>query len=155
MANKNPNIKPNSAEAILLAEKKLEIMRLRLNGYRVRDIAHRMSMPESTVSIYIKQALKASQSELDELGSTFILMESERLDMMLESIEPKLAVGNLMAIDKALRIQERRAKLFGLDKPIKIAPTTPDGENEYDSTDFKAKLAEMLHKKVNDESSGD
>lgn len=34
----------------------------------------------------------------------------------------------LAAIDRLLKIQERRARLLGLDKPTKVAPTTPDGE---------------------------
>ena len=34
----------------------------------------------------------------------------------------------LAAIDRLLKIQERRSKLLGLDKPTKIAPTNPDGD---------------------------
>ena len=33
-----------------------------------------------------------------------------------------------------LAILDKMCKLYGLDKPIKIAPTTPDGENEYTGT---------------------
>lgn len=41
----------------------------------------------------------------------------------IEDDGPKLA-----AIDRLLKIQERRSKLLGLDKPTKIAPTDPDGK---------------------------
>lgn len=34
----------------------------------------------------------------------------------------------LAAIDRLLKIQERRSKLLGLDKPTKVASTTPDGK---------------------------
>ena len=36
----------------------------------------------------------------------------------------------LAAVDRLLKIQERRARLLGLDKPTKVAPTTPDGEKQ-------------------------
>lgn len=36
----------------------------------------------------------------------------------------------LAAVDRLLKIQERRSRLLGLDKPTKVAPTTPDGEKQ-------------------------
>ena len=36
----------------------------------------------------------------------------------------------LAAIDRLLKIQERRSRLLGLDKPTKVASTTPDGEKQ-------------------------
>lgn len=41
----------------------------------------------------------------------------------LEDDGPKLA-----AIDRLLKIQERRSRLLGLDKPTKVAPTNPEGD---------------------------
>lgn len=42
-------------------------------------------------------------------------LEVERLDAMLEAIAEKLEKGDLFAIDRALKIQARRAALQGLD----------------------------------------
>jgi AraC-like DNA-binding protein len=42
----------------------------------------------------------------------------------------------LAAIDRLLRIQERRSRLLGLDKPTKIAATDPDGEKEASIVQF-------------------
>ena len=36
----------------------------------------------------------------------------------------------LAAIDRLLKIQERRARLLGLDKPTKVASTDPDGTKQ-------------------------
>jgi len=60
----------------------------------------------------------------DENGS--VIRDSktgEALTRTLEDKAPKLA-----AINTALRIMERRAKLLGLDKPTKIAATDPFGK---------------------------
>ncbi len=36
------------------------------------------------------------------------------------------------AIERLISIMERRAKLLGLDMPVKIAPTNPEGDKPYD-----------------------
>lgn len=47
----------------------------------------------------------------------------------LPMAEPILDDGPVLAaIDRLIKIQERRAKLFGLDKPTKVASTDPDGK---------------------------
>lgn len=43
----------------------------------------------------------------------------------IEDDGPRLA-----AIDRLLKIQERRARLLGLDKPTKVASTNPDGSKQ-------------------------
>lgn len=58
-------------------------------------------------------------------------LEVARLDAMLLALWPQVKQGNQGAIEKALKVEERRAKLLGLDAPAKIAPTDPTGEDEY------------------------
>lgn len=49
----------------------------------------------------------------------------------LQDQGPKLA-----AIDRAVRIMERRAKLLGIDMPTKVAQTDPTGEKEASYVQF-------------------
>jgi len=58
----------------------------------------------------------------------------ERLDQMLLALGPMLRtnqregrMANLGAIDRALKIMERRAKLLGLDAPVRQEVTGADG----------------------------
>jgi hypothetical protein len=53
-------------------------------------------------------------------------LELARLDAWLWGIEPQIAKGSLKAIDTALMIAARRARLLGLDRPTRRAGTTPD-----------------------------
>lgn len=53
-------------------------------------------------------------------------LEAERLDSMLLSLWPNRASPRVA--DTILRLSERRAKLYGLDAPTKVASTTPDGD---------------------------
>lgn len=66
----------------------------------------------------VKSALHKTLSEpAEELR----LLEAERLDMLLAAVWPSATNGEPKAVENALRIMERRAKLLGLD-----APTTTD-----------------------------
>jgi len=75
-------------------------------GYRGPSGAH------AAVGVALKKTLQEPADELRQL-------EVERLDAMLLSIWPQVKQGNQGAIDRALRIMERRAKLLGLDAPVK------------------------------------
>lgn len=46
---------------------------------------------------------------------------SARLDQMLSSVWAKAVKGDLAAVDRVLKIEERRAKLFGLDSPTRLS----------------------------------
>jgi hypothetical protein len=46
-------------------------------------------------------------------------MEVARLDQMLLGLWPKAIKGDTWAVDRVLKIMERRAALLGLDAPVK------------------------------------
>ena len=90
--------------------------------------------------------MKQRRDELEELVETVRILELDRLDKMLladwaaalgrpadltrglEAVPP-----DLQAQDMVLKLMSRRARyLPGLEGPVKIAPTTPDGEKPYD-----------------------
>jgi hypothetical protein len=62
-------------------------------------------------------------------------LDLKRLDAMTLALWSQARQGNQGAVDRLLRIMERRAKLLGLDAPTKVAPTTPDGTREYQEMD--------------------
>jgi hypothetical protein len=48
---------------------------------------------------------------------------------MLNALWKDATNGKLEAIDRALKISDRRARLLGLDKPIKVAATDTAGDD--------------------------
>jgi len=71
------------------------------------------------------KAVKAGlKKTLQEPAAELRTLELARLDDMLKAIAPHVQAGNLTAIDRALKIQDRRAKLLGLDMPAKVDVTT-------------------------------
>lgn len=61
----------------------------------------------------------------DEFGRAIVDSQGEIVKVPLEDIGPKIQI-----INATIKIQERRAKLHGLDRPIKVAATNPSGTAE-------------------------
>jgi hypothetical protein len=61
---------------------------------------------------------------LDDNGNPILGDDGQPIRQRIKDDMPVLA-----AVDRALKIMARRARLLGLDAPQKIAPTTPDGKS--------------------------
>jgi hypothetical protein len=55
-------------------------------------------------------------------------LELTRLDAMLLPLWRRVQAGEEKAIDRALRIMERRARLLGLDAPTRGELSGPEGQ---------------------------
>ena len=55
-------------------------------------------------------------------------LEAARLDAMLLPLWRRVQQGDERAVDRALKIMERRARLLGLDAPSKSEQSGSDGE---------------------------
>jgi hypothetical protein len=117
-----------NATAITTAQRRERILSLRLAGLTYAQIGSQVGVSKQAAHANVRKVL-------DELaqwnrGATECLraLESERLDALARGIWVKAIGGDVQCIDRMLAIMARRAKLFGLDAPTKIAPTTPDGE---------------------------
>lgn len=89
-------------------------LQLRLSGATYRQIA------AATGYATAASAYNACQSALDEqiseAAEEVITLETARLDRLLFAVWPQAADGHLGAVDRAIRIMERRARLLGLDR---------------------------------------
>jgi len=101
-------------------------LKLRSLGYSYQAIADQMGCSKPTAYARCQRALAAIPAEaVDE----FRRLEGQRLDLLLEKAMDKALSeekGALFAIDRVLAIMDRRAKLMGLDAPIKTEVITLD-----------------------------
>lgn len=65
--------------------------------------------------------------------------DGARIRVPLKDNGPALA-----ALDRLLKIEESKRKLLGLDKPTKVAPTTPDGKDSISFVVVASPLDEQL-----------
>ena len=101
-----------------------EALKYRSRGYTYQQIADTMGCSKPTAFARVKRALAAIPAEaVDE----YRRLEGERLDNLLAiATHQAMTKKSLFAIDRCLAIMDRRAKLLGLDAPIKTEVITLD-----------------------------
>jgi hypothetical protein len=114
-----------SPHVVRITEKALRAVELRKQGLSFEAIAKQCGY-NSQPAAYM--AVKAAlQRSLREPAEELRTLEAKRLDTLLAGIWGHAIAGELSYVDRVLTIMQRRATLLGLDKPFKVAETTPEG----------------------------
>lgn len=96
---------------------------MRTRGHTYQQIADAcgvsMSAAYKAVCTYLEQTRAIAREAAEEVRR----LELDRLDRMLAAFGPRAEDGDVQAADRVLRIQERRAKLLGLDAPAESRTT--------------------------------
>lgn len=111
----NPSLVP-SAEVI---EKERQTLELRRAGVSFDDIANRVGYNDRGAAH--KAYKRALARTLQEPAAEIRELEQDRLDRLQVAVWAKALRGDLGAVDRVLRIFERRARLLGLDHSDGIA----------------------------------
>ena len=130
--------------SLTAASRRLRAFELRRNGATFRDIGEDLNISTQAAFGLVQRELQKLVKLVDEGAETLLRMELERLDALNLAVWAKAISGDLPAIDRALRIMERRARLLGLDAPAKVAPTDPTGKREYQGGGLSALLADAV-----------
>lgn len=112
---------PTAQRRIEAKERALKALELRKKGVRYEQIAQQLGYSNRG------NAHKAVMKELDLLAKECLEeaskvrdLELQRLDALYLVAYAEVEEGNVPAIDRCLRIMERRAKLLGLDAAEKV-----------------------------------
>lgn len=100
-------------------EREARALQLRIAGASFEKIAQVLGMSNRSVAFKAyERALSRVHAEnanqMREIGSA-------RLDTLLTAVWGKAVKGDLAAVDRVLKIEERRARLFGLDSPTRLS----------------------------------
>ena len=113
-------------------QKEIKVLELRRVGLTWTRIAEEVGYADHTgaYAAYKRAIKRTMQQPADELRS----QELDRIDRLQVAIWPNAMKGDTRAILTIIRLMERRAKLTGLDMPIKIEQdiTTWDGGDSID-----------------------
>ncbi len=101
-----------TSKRIERATRRAEAFALRRNGVSTATIAQHLCVHPRTVSTWIREAVQAIP---EEDVAAIRKMELERLDAILAPQMRLALAGDGFAVDRVLRIMERRARLLGLD----------------------------------------
>ena len=107
---------PQAVENTLVLMPKVATMRA--SGASFRAIGAALGIDHTWARTLL---LKALEEVTDETAEMLRKQEGERLDLLQRGVWADALAGDTKATTAVLRIMERRAKLFGLDAPIKVA----------------------------------
>lgn len=110
-------------ENVLMAEKQAKALELVKQGFNTRQVAEKLGYAGKQGAHYL--ITKALQELVRQPAEEVRAVCVARLDGWLTKLTKKIDKGDPRAILTALKIEERRAKLLGLDAPVQL--TDPEG----------------------------
>jgi len=116
----------STAHAVHL-DRQIKAIELRRMGKGYVEIATALGIGKSQAHRLVKAGLEETKAQVTADAADLKSEALSRLDGMLAGIWQGARKGNVSDIDRVLKIEERRAKLLGLDAPTKVAETDPEG----------------------------
>ncbi|AOV16582.1 hypothetical protein BJI67_05410 [Acidihalobacter aeolianus] len=101
--------------SIQTLERRKKAVELRKAGLSYAKIGERLGIARQSAFAHVRHVLSELQAETAESAEQVRQIELERLDRATELCMRGIENGELAAIDRLIRIQERRARLLGLD----------------------------------------
>jgi len=102
---------------IAAAEHRLRALQLRKKGHTYREIGLQLDMSEQRAHQHVIEGLRRLNTERSELAEEVPQLELERLDTMPLALATKVTKSDCTAIQTALKIMARCARLLGRDAP--------------------------------------
>ncbi len=96
-------------------------LQLRRSGYGYRGIAEKLGISKTRAHELVQEGLEEAKAQIVAHADDLRSEELSRLDGMLAKVYDAAEKGDLQAVDRVLKIGERRAKLLGLDAPTRTA----------------------------------
>jgi hypothetical protein len=112
---------PTAQRRIEAKERALKALELRKKGVRYEQIAQQLGYSNrGNAHKAVMKELKLLAKECLEEAAQVRDLELQRLDALYLKAWEAVEEGDLPSIDRCLRVQERRAKLLGLDAAEKV-----------------------------------
>ncbi len=107
------------AEAAIREMRRSKVSANLLGGLTYRQMAETLDCSLGTIAADVKIILGRLRREQIDNMADHVQIQLTRLDRLLNAVWNDALEGDLAAIDRALKIMERQAKLLGLDEPEK------------------------------------
>lgn len=98
-----------------------QALHLRRSGLSYPEIGRRLGLSTSRSHALVQLGLEDARRQITASSDDLRTEEVSRLDGMLDKFYTKAVKGDVAAADRVLKIGERRARLLGLDAPIRTA----------------------------------
>lgn len=102
-------------------DRQAKALELRRMGKGYTEIARALGIGRSQAHRLVQASLAEAKAQIFTAAADLRAVELSRLDAMLAGLWPDARKGSFGAIDRVLKVMERRAKLLGLDAPLRLA----------------------------------
>lgn len=116
----------NAAKARRL-DRQNKALELRRMGLGYTAIAQQIGIGKSQAHRLVVAGLADAAAKVSASADELRTEDVDRLDALLGSIWSRARKGEVAAVDRVLKILERRAKLLGIEAPVRIEATGKDG----------------------------
>ena len=117
---------PTAPKRTASAERRLRALELRKSGHTYEQIADDLGINVSAAYRHVVLALQAIREKTNEAADEVRTLEITRIDTMIGVLWPRVLKGDYLAMDRVIKLMERRSKMLGLDAPAK-SEITSDG----------------------------
>lgn len=97
-----------------------QALELRIAGASFRAIAKQLGIGLRQAYELVSDGLAALKDDRDDAAERLRALEVERCDRMTLALGRKVVNGEERAVRAAVAVMDRRAKLLGLDAPVKV-----------------------------------
>ena len=111
-----------------IEERRKKVAANLLGGLTYRQMAETFGVSLGTIANDVRIVLGRWRREQVQNADEWTRLELERLNRLTNALWNNALDGKLAAVDRILKVMERRAKLLGLDAPVK-QDLTSDGES--------------------------
>jgi hypothetical protein len=127
MTTKKKTRPPHPGEAETIVARRVKALDLRKAGLTYRRIADELKVGLQTAYTDVQDELAALKALTGKAAEDIRELELRRLDDYTLGLTPAGRKGDAKAVMALIRVQERRAKLLGLDAPAAMTLAGPDG----------------------------
>jgi len=110
---------PTKPKMLTAAQRRVQALELRKAGYTFEQIGVALEITKQAACKHVTKALSVINDKLTESAEELRALEVQRIDAMIVVLWPRVLRGDYQAMDRVVRLMERRAKLLGLDAPTK------------------------------------
>jgi hypothetical protein len=113
------NNSPTAPRRTQATERRQQAVNLRIGGKTYAEIGKLLGVTPQAAHGLVVRALELTAKQTAESAEILRQIEVERLEFMRNAIWGSVIKGDLMAIDRALRISKRFSEITGIDAPVK------------------------------------
>lgn len=100
------------------AARRVQVAEMLLAKVPQRTIAARLGVNVGTICDDVREIKKTWRERAGDSYAAHVAEEVAKLDVLEQSLLPKVVDGSIAATEAFIRIMERRARLLGLDAPV-------------------------------------